>query len=50
MWQAVTEFILHAIQVGLITAFLLVFGAQLIRDTKTMYKSIKEDEENGKDK
>lgn len=49
MWQAVTEFIAHAIQVVVILALILVFGAQIIADTKRMYKSIKEDKENGKD-
>ena len=50
MWQAVTEFIAHTIQVVIILALIVVFGAQLIHDTKCMYKSIKEDKENGKDK
>ena len=49
MWQAVTEFIAHAIQVVVILALIVVFGAQLIHDTTKMYKSIKEDKENGKD-
>ena len=48
MWQAVTEFIAHTIQVVIILALIVVFGAQLIHDTAAMYKSIKEDEENGK--
>lgn len=49
MWQAVTEFIAHTIQVVIILALIVVFGAQIIADTKRMYKSFKEDEENGKD-
>ena len=49
MWQAVIEFIAHAIQVVIILALIIVFSAQLIHDTKRMYKSIKEDKENGKD-
>lgn len=47
--EAIMAFIAHAIQVIVIGALIVIFGAQIIHDTKLMYKSMKEDEKNGKD-
>lgn len=44
--EAIMAFIAHAIQVIIIGALIVVFGAQIIHDTKLMYKSMKEDEKN----
>lgn len=50
MLQAIAEFVVRTIQVVVSLVLIVLFSAQIIADTKRMYKSIKEDEENGKDR
>ena len=43
-------FIAHAITIVVISFLIVIFGAQIIHDTKAMYNAMKEDEKNGKSK